>query len=194
MEQVAEWHGHIDPYDFATALADLGMWYNNALLAVEDNAMGDTTVKRLFRDIFYPNLYFRERTSTVEDSSNFRRAGWHTSAPNKREIVARMAHQIANWEKTGFTPHGKDFVDECRKFAAHTDKVGMARYAAQTGCYDDRVMAACIALRAIASWQYSTDAPDDRTDSSIVQEREREWAIEEAEHEGVSDESWLMNG
>lgn len=193
-EQVAEWHGHVSPYDFATVLADLGYWYNNALLAVEDNNMGSTTITRLYRDIFYPNLYFRERTSTVEDSSSFKRAGWHTSAPNKREIVAAMAHQIANWELTGFTPHGEEFVNECRTFAAHTDKVGMARYAAQTGRRDDRVMGACIALRAMNSWQYSTDPPNDQADSTLVQERERRWAIAEMEHDGISDDGWLISG
>ena len=186
MEQVAEFHGHISPYDFATELDHLGQWYNNALLAVEDNNMGSTTITRLYRDVFYPNLYFRERTSTVEDSSTFKRAGWHTSAPNKREIVAAMAHQVENWEKTGFTPHGKEFVDECRTFAAHTDKVGMARYAAQSGCQDDRVMAACIALRAMASWQYSTDA--------VVTEPTDQWRIEEDEYEPSADTGWMISG
>jgi len=134
VEQAAEWHGHIDPYELADISANLGYFYNEALLAVEDNDMGSVTATRLFRDLYYPNLYYRENRATADDKVSTKRVGWHTSGTNKGDMVSELALHIKNWERTGFTPHSVRLVNECRTFAVHIDKRGFDRYAAQSGC------------------------------------------------------------
>ena len=156
VEQAAEWHGHIDPYELADISANLGYFYNEALLAVEDNDMGSVTATRLFRDLYYPNLYYRENRATADDKVSTKRVGWHTSGTNKGDMVSELALHIKNWERTGFTPHSVRLVNECRTFAVHIDKRGFDRYAAQSGCRDDCPMAAMIALQAMLSWQYGS--------------------------------------
>jgi hypothetical protein len=156
VEQVAEWHGHTDPYDLADVSANLGYFYNEGLLTVEDNDMGSVTATRLFRDLYYPNLYYRENRATADDKVSTKRVGWHTSGTNKGDMVSELALHIKNWERTGFTPHSTRFVNECRTFAVHLDKRGQDRYAAQSGCHDDCPMAAMIALQAMLSWQYGS--------------------------------------
>lgn len=156
VEQVAEWHGHVDPYELADIVNDLGYYYNEGLLVVEDNDMGSVTVTRLFRDLCYPNLYYRENRATADDKVSTKRIGWHTSGTNKGDIVSELALHIKNWERTGFTPHSIKFVDECRTFAVHLDRRGQDRYAAQSDCHDDCVMAAGIALQGMLSWQYGS--------------------------------------
>jgi hypothetical protein len=192
-EQVAEWHGHIAPRDFAHVGANLGYWYNIALLVPEDNNMGSTTVDVLYRTIFYPNLFFRERQSPVDPAISTKRIGWHTGN-NKGDMVAGLAYEIENWELTGFTIHSKGLVDECRTYAVHLDKRGKDRWGAQSGRFDDRVTTAMIYTQAVGSWQYSTEPLDDSTSSSIQQEHERRWVIEESEAEGIPDNDWMISG
>ena len=155
LEQCAEWWGHIDPYDLADITAALGIWYNEALLVVEENSMGSVVTKKLFRDTYYPNLYYRENRAAADDGVSDRRIGWHTSGSNKGDLVAELRKQIETYEKTSFTPHSERLVNECRTFAAHLEKQGHQRYSAQSGCHDDTVMAACICLQGLLSWQFA---------------------------------------
>jgi len=166
VEQVAEWHGHIDPYELADVSSDLGYFYNEALVVPEDNDMGSVTATRLFRGLYYPNLYYRENRATADDKVSSKRIGWHTSGTNKSDMVSELALQIKNWERTGFTPHSTRLVNECRTFAVHIDRRGQDRYAAQSGCRDDCPMAAMIALQAMLSWQYGS-APIEKAGGNI---------------------------
>ncbi|MBX6362207.1 MAG: hypothetical protein IRZ03_19320, partial [Acidobacterium ailaaui] len=54
---VALWHGHIDPDLFAEELYKLGTWYNDALIAIEENNHGLTVLNKL-KDRYW-NLYRR---------------------------------------------------------------------------------------------------------------------------------------
>ena len=60
METVARWRGHIDPDKFGEIIGALGTYYNNALVGVEVNNHGLTTIQKL-RDTFYGNLYKRDK-------------------------------------------------------------------------------------------------------------------------------------
>lgn len=56
MEQVAWWHGYIDPRAFGRKLAWLGYYYNDAYITVEANNNGQATLYEL-KDLSYANLY-----------------------------------------------------------------------------------------------------------------------------------------
>jgi len=79
---VAHWHGHIDPDLFGEdVLVALGYFYNHALIGVESNNHGLTTLKSLAR-VGYRNLYKQRKMNhtnpKVSDS-----LGWRTTSVSK---------------------------------------------------------------------------------------------------------------
>ena len=79
---VAHWHGHIDPDLFGEdVLVGLGYFYNYALLGVESNNHGLTTLKALQR-VGYRNLY-RNRKMQVRAPVASESLGWRTTSISK---------------------------------------------------------------------------------------------------------------
>ncbi len=129
----AHWHGHLAPDLYGLEMAALGWWYNCALLGVEVNNHGLTTVKWAQRE-GYPNLYFRRRLGS------------------KRETIS---------EELGFltTRNSKPFIIDGLHQALRTDLVlldeatrnELIRYqrkidgSMEGSPYDDRVMSLAIA-------------------------------------------------
>lgn len=78
---VAHWHGHIEPDLFGETLAEIGWWYKTALLGVESNNHGLTTLKAAQKH-GYKNLYKQRRLNAVHaDASDV--LGWRTSGVSK---------------------------------------------------------------------------------------------------------------
>jgi hypothetical protein len=88
-QQVAMWHGHIPPDEFADELSKLGRFYNQALVGVEANNHGLTTVTAL-RNLRYPAIY-RERTLDKVTNKATQRFGWFTSRTSKPMGVDELA-------------------------------------------------------------------------------------------------------
>jgi hypothetical protein len=79
---VAHWHGHIDPDLFGEdVLVGLGYFYNYALVGVESNNHGLTTLKALQR-VGYRNLY-RNRKMQVRAPVASESLGWRTTSISK---------------------------------------------------------------------------------------------------------------
>jgi hypothetical protein len=135
-EQVAEWHGYVDPVNFAEITAKLGRLYNEAMIAVEAESYGRVTLQELQRN--YWNLYRQERVDTY-DGQLTKRLGWETSLRSKKALIAFGGHCISDMI---IIAHSADFVKELMSFVQ--DESGGAS-AAGTG-YDDRVMAGLIGL------------------------------------------------
>jgi len=135
-EQVAEWHGHLDPYNFAHIVKKLGRMYNEALVGVEINAHGLATQQELQRD--YWNLYQQEHFDRYKNVY-MNKIGWETTMRSKKLLISFGTHCIADMT---IMVHSSDFVRECMTFVR--DEQGSAS-AAGSG-YDDRVMAGLIGL------------------------------------------------
>lgn len=56
-EQVAVWHGHIEPAEFADRLAELGYYYNTATVNCEIEGGGLATINLLTSKMFYPDVW-----------------------------------------------------------------------------------------------------------------------------------------
>jgi hypothetical protein len=136
-EQVAEWHGHIAPDLFGKILLQLGKWYNNAYLGVENNNHGLATLIYL-RDTGYPMLYVQRRIDDAYSGDVQReKLGFSTNTKTKPYIIDQLSAELR--EGT----HGicsKELAQEMQTYVI--DEQG--RYGAATGCYDDRVMAYAI--------------------------------------------------
>lgn len=124
---VAVWHGHIAPDLFGEELVKLGYWYCSALLGVEVNNHGLTTLTRI-QQLSYPNIYYR--TSVDQRTKKQSRAmGWRTQINTKPLIIDGVATALRNGtlicpdkptlgelklyvrEADGRTMHGSPFDD-----------------------------------------------------------------------------------
>lgn len=137
-EQVAVWHGHIDPDLYAMELEMLGMYYNRALIAVERNSIGLTTLTKL-RDLYYPNMYYRERFGLNSDRLTDE-MGWVTDRSTKNYIVS-LGTTLLRDKKV--TIYDQETVGEMMGFVR--DSNGNA--GAASGYHDDRVMSWLIAAK-----------------------------------------------
>ncbi len=140
-EQVACWHGRIDPDQFGRQLESLGRYYNNALIAVERNAVGFTPLIVL-RDLNYPNLYYREIYGNITDRRT-PELGWLTDMHTK-ELIINETTQLLREHR--LTIYDEDTVDEMMSFVR--DSKGHA--GASSGAHDDYVMAFLIACKMLS--------------------------------------------
>lgn len=63
-EQVAEFYSNnITPYEFAQVVYELALFYNNALLVVEEASAGLSVINTLQNELYYENFYFSNTTS-----------------------------------------------------------------------------------------------------------------------------------
>jgi len=139
METVARWRGHIDPDRFGEILAALGRHYNYALIGVEVNNHGLTTVQKL-RDIFYTNLYKRESGYDEDFEEPTSHLGWKTDARTKRIAIDTLIQIIREGLNKDKDPV---FIEEA--FAYVRDDRGRTK--AEEGEHDDTVMAKAIAFQ-----------------------------------------------
>ena len=94
---VAMWHGHVDPDLFGSdVLMDLGDWYNGALIGVENNNHGLTTLKALQRT-GYRNIY-RQRRLASRNPQITEILGWRTTSASKPLAIDELAKALRDGE------------------------------------------------------------------------------------------------
>ena len=93
---VAHWHGHIEPDLFGALLAELGWWYNSALVGVENNNHGLTTLKSMQR-YGYSNIYKHRRLAQVRTPSTDV-LGWRTSSTSKPLMIDELGAALRDGE------------------------------------------------------------------------------------------------
>ena len=135
-EQVAEWHGLLDPYNCAHIVAKLRTLYNEALVAIEINAHGLATQQEVQRT--YWNLYQQEHLDRYRNIYQ-NKIGWETTQRTKKLLISFMTHCISDMT---VIVHSSAFVRECMTFIR--DANGSAE--ASSNGHDDRIMAGLIGL------------------------------------------------
>lgn len=134
-EVVAVWHGHIDPDLFGSdVLFDLGDWYNGALIGVENNNHGLTTLKALQR-VGYKNIY-RQRRLAQRSPQATEILGWRTTAASKPLAIDELSKALRDSELTLFDEHT---IAELRTFVREENG------RMHGSPHDDRVMSLAIA-------------------------------------------------
>ena len=133
-EQVACWHGYIDPYSLADVVVAVCIYYENALCAIEVNAMGMATFARVYREFEYDNVYIFKKMDRLK---NFKTdiGGWWTNYNSKRGLISKMNKVILD---DSIKIRDKYLIDELRDFTEDG--------AEGDGAHDDYVMAFMIAL------------------------------------------------
>ena len=135
--QVAQWHGHVEPDRFGEIIGALGKYYFGAFVGVERNNHGLTTLTAL-KNSGYPNLYAEEHLDRRADGKQTKRIGWLTTTKSKPLIIDRLAGLLRDGE-SGIVC--RETVEECRSYVV--EESGSTN--AEHGCFDDRVMSYAIA-------------------------------------------------
>jgi hypothetical protein len=90
----AAWHGHVEPDIFGEMLAQMAWWYNTALLGIESNNHGLTTLKAA-QKLGYRNLYKQRRLSKVLPQATDT-LGWRTTVSSKPLAIDELAGALRN--------------------------------------------------------------------------------------------------
>ncbi|RPE10559.1 DNA packaging protein [Paenibacillus polymyxa] len=128
-EMCAALHGKWDTDLYGKKLNTLGLYYNTALLAVENNNTGESVLNTLFNTCHYP-LLFMHKKGTM---------GWNTNQATRPVMISDFKEAIRDQLFAIYCP---DLYSECMTLI---DKNGKAE--ADSGCHDDRIMAYAIALQ-----------------------------------------------
>lgn len=139
LKTVARWRGHIDPDLLGAVVYNIGKFYNDALVGVEVNNHGLTTVQHL-RNHFYRNLYMRETNEENQFQERTAVMGWRTDRKTKPIIIDNLATAIREGDIIDLDIV---FIRECMTYVR--DDQGHTN--AQEGMFDDTVMAKAIALQ-----------------------------------------------
>jgi hypothetical protein len=139
--QVAVWHGHIDPDLAGDLIKRIGDKYNRAFIGVERNNHGLTTLTRL-RDLGYTNLYAQESLESRSEGDQTKRFGWLTTSKSKPLIIDRL---IALARDRGLGVADIECVNEMREYIVEPN----GSFNARSGAKDDRVMARAICLEMV---------------------------------------------
>lgn len=139
LKTVARWRGHIDPDLLGQVVYQIGIYYNRALVGVEINNHGLTTVQSL-RNKSYPNLYMRETNEENRFQERTAVMGWRTDKKTKPVIINNLGKAIREGDIIDLDVV---FLSECQTYVV--DDQGFTN--AQEGQFDDTVMAKAIALQ-----------------------------------------------
>lgn len=184
---VALWHGHMDPDLFADQLELLGLYYNEAVIAPEENNHGLAVINRLKEK--YWNIYKRTTHDKATDTDK-EQLGWWTDPKTKPLAIDNLARLIRT-RQLGIK--SKRFIQECLTYIREDNGATNA----QQGSHDDIVMASAIILYVMPNYVSPVRgivAPS----SDIVQGEDWSWVgnkhISEIEDEQTEDEddSFLM--
>ena len=147
LEQVAEWRDWVDPVVMAGKAIALGNYYNTATLAPEINNHGLTTLNEIKNH--YYNLY---RWQYFDRFGKYltNKLGWETNM-STRPLLCDYTSACINADI--LVIRSKGLADEMMSFIKRAGQGGEA----DSGCYDDRVMAFMISIFCLAhSFQNSS--------------------------------------
>lgn len=135
LEQVAEFYSNtIPPNLYAQVVYQIGLYYNTALVAIENNGVGGAVASTLQNDLAYENLYY----DTKKIKQN--KTGVQINSTNRPVFLESMQHRIVNGT---IRINSLRLVQELKTFIFNAQK---KRAEARKGEHDDAIMALCIAL------------------------------------------------
>jgi hypothetical protein len=112
-EEVAMWRGYMTADRFGAFLNKVGRIYNNALMVVEINNHGLTTVTAL-KNLMYPQIYFRPVIKMDTVAMRFSdRMGWKTTKVTRPIMIDDLRESLADGS---LILHSEKTLDEMLTF------------------------------------------------------------------------------
>lgn len=161
---------NMDPGTFGDVLFYLGRYYNNALLAVESNSIGNTTLDRLMQ-MRYLNLYFEHKVSAMYTEQT-EKLGFRTTSASKPRIIGQLKRLVEDYD---IALPSETVIEELKSYVStETGKTESLQ-----GKHDDCVMSIAIAMEALrTNW--------DKLSSDIVPWKQK---VEAYRH--IDDTNWF---
>lgn len=138
-EEVAFYRKYIPADTFGKKLNDMGRVYNNALMVVEINNHGLTTITAL-KNLLYPSFYFRPDKIETMGQSTGDRLGWKTTRVTRPILIDDFDKAF---REDVLIIHSKELLDEMTVFVY--DKNGDMN--SQPGFNNDCIFAGAIGLQ-----------------------------------------------
>jgi hypothetical protein len=136
LEQVAQFYGKIRPDEIAELSAEMGRFYNNAFIGVENNMM--TTI--LFLSKIYDNYYFETRIDE-RTAKKTKKIGWSTNIKTRDVMIDE--YNIA-FDEDNLIIRSPITIREMRTFIKNPEN---GKREASPGKHDDALFAAFVALQ-----------------------------------------------
>lgn len=136
-DQVAEWHGKVDPVHLGKLIVVLARYYNDAMLSIEINNHGFTTQTEAKN--YYWNFYRWQYADRLGSHKMTDKIGWSTNISTKPMMVDRA---VSCMDNDLVVVRSQRLLDEMWRFVRI---VGTLQYEAEAG-HDDRVMAWMVGL------------------------------------------------
>ena len=138
-EEVAHWRGHVPPDRFGFFLNKIGRIYNNALAVVEINNHGLTTVTTM-KNLYYPNMYFRQGSYEKMGNSMTDKLGWKTTKVTRPLMIDDLRDTLA---EGSLVIHTEETMNEMLTFTFDDG----ANMVAQQSFHDDCIFSAAIGFQ-----------------------------------------------
>ena len=110
----------------------MGIFFNDALIAVENNGHGLLTVTRLGKDMAYPNMYLETVVDKITDKETIK-LGFTTSVKTKPLIIDTLR---ADLREKVIEINDKITLREMMTFVVENN----GSMGAEAGCHDDTIM------------------------------------------------------
>lgn len=139
-EQVAVWHGQIDPIHFAYEMMNLGYYYNSAELCPEVEGGGQGTIS-VIQDRGYPHVW-QHRWADKAPGKVSTSAGWSTNWSRKAWCIGVLKHLVV---QGSITVHDYKTYEQLRNYVVRPNgDWGNA----DPDIHDDAVMSLAIGVTA----------------------------------------------
>ena len=138
-DEVAFWIGHIPPEKFGHLIDTWGRFYNNALVVVENNNHGLTTITAL-KNKMYPQMYFQPSRFDKMGMTYTDRLGFRTTKVTRPLLIDDLREAMADGS---YKIHTESTVDELLTFVYDDHGDAMC----QSGFHDDCIFASALCLQ-----------------------------------------------
>jgi hypothetical protein len=138
LEQVAVWHGRIDPVNFADEMMLIGDLFNHAMICPEVEGGGQATMGRIL-SVGYNNVWLHKTADRLKGSFNV--FGWSTNYQRKHWCIGFLKRLIMD---QSLVLHDRHTYHQLRNYVQHPN----GEWGNAAGSHDDAVMALAIAVTA----------------------------------------------
>jgi len=133
-DQVAVWHGGIDPVNFAEQLINLGYYYNTAIISTEIEGPGYATIGAILAKN-YPRV-FQHKWADKHPGRPSTNYGWSTNFQRKNWMMGYVTKLLSD---LSLSIHDEVTYEQLRDYSV-VDRFGEMGPASKDG-HDDAVMA-----------------------------------------------------
>lgn len=147
---VAQYHGWINPIDYAEELFKLAIYYNSALVSIElTGGFGEATMLKLRQEFAYWNIFRDESNHAQANHRMSGRFGVETNMRTKPFMISSLQRFVK--DRSISIPCSATIGEMTAYEQERTQKGTHTRFAGASGSHDDRVMSLVIAAATAVS-------------------------------------------